>query len=455
MSPAAAGSELLVRGAEMVVTMDDRRRVLRGADVLVRDGRIAAVSRVPGARAAALARRGGTVLDAAGAIVLPGLVQSHVHLCQTLGRGLADDLELLTWLRRRVWPLEAALDARTARLSAELGCAELLLGGTTAILDMGTVHHQDEVFDACRRAGLRAVSGKAMMDAGAGVPRGLRETTQASLRESDALRARWQGAAGGRLGYAYAPRFVLSCTEALMRAVAERVAAGARVHTHASENATECRLVRARTGLPNVAYLHRLGLAGPRATLAHCVHVGAGERRLLARAGTHVAHCPSSNLKLASGVADVPALRAAGVPVSLGADGAPCNNNLDAWRELRLCAQLAKVKGGPTALPAREALWLATRGGAAALGLEDEIGSLEVGKRADVVVLRPRALGAFPPGRDVYARLVYAASAADVTDVVVDGRVVVRRGVLRTLDADRLRALAGSAQARLARRAGL
>jgi len=449
----AAATELLVQGGT-VVTMDRVRRVLRG-DVLVRDERIAwigATGRAPRPNSGTFRR----TLDASGGFVLPGLVQSHVHLCQTLARGLADDLELLDWLRRRIWPLEAAHDARSLRLSAEIGCAELLLGGTTAILDMGTVHHQDEVFDACARSGLRVVGGKAMMDApGGGIPRGLRETTRASLAESDALAARWDGAAGGRIRYAYAPRFVLSCTEELLRAVAARVADGARVHTHASENRTECALVRRLTGRPNVAYLHALGLGGPRATFAHCVHLAGGERKLLARAGTHVAHCPSSNLKLASGIADVPRLLAAGVRVSLGADGAPCNNNLDAWRELRLAAQLAKVQGGPTALPAAEALALATRGGAAALGLEAEIGSLEPGKRADVIVVRATGLHTVPEGEDVYATLVYAAGAQDVEHVIVDGRLVVRGRALLTLDTARLRAEAAPAQKRLARRAGL
>src|SRR5215831_16021614 len=222
-----------------IVTMDAARRVLHGS-VLVENGRItqvgARVSIPPGTK----------IVDCSGCIVLPGLVQAHVHLCQTLARGRADDAVLLDWLRGAVWPYEAALDAQAAVASALLGCAELLLGGTTCILDMGTVRWQDEIFAACARAGLRAVSGKAMMDRGEGVPAALREKTRDSLREAEALAVRWHGSQGGRLRYAYAPRFALSCSEELLAgAAAAARAGGMRIHTHTSENRDECAAVRA------------------------------------------------------------------------------------------------------------------------------------------------------------------------------------------------------------------
>jgi len=201
-----------------------------------------------------------------------------------------------------VWPYEAALDEAALTASAELACAELLLGGTTAILDMGTVHHTDAVFAAAERSGIRATIGKAMMDApDPHIPPGLRESTQASLDQAEALIARWHGAAAGRLRYAYAPRFVLSCTDELLREVADEARQrGLRIHTHASESTGEIALVRQRFGKDNIAVLDDFGLLGDHCCVAHCVHVSDDERRLLAARGAHVCHCPSSNLKLAS-----------------------------------------------------------------------------------------------------------------------------------------------------------
>jgi cytosine/adenosine deaminase-related metal-dependent hydrolase len=403
-------------------------------DVVIEDGRIVEIVQSHNASDARAQPRdaGAQRIDASGCIVLPGLVQAHTHLCQTLCRGAADDLPLLDWLRLRVWPYEAALDERAMRACARLAVAELLLGGTTAVLDMGTVHETDALFDAVAATGLRATIGKAMMDVGDGVPPRLREETRRSLDESDALAARWHGAADGRLRYAYAPRFVLSCTEELLREVGTRVHRGARLHTHASEQQAEIAIVRRERGADNIIYLESLGLAGPRATLAHCVHATDDERRRLAANGTHVAHCPSSNLKLGSGIAPIPEMLAQGIHVALGADGAPCNNNLDGFVELRLAALLHKPRAGTTAMPAATALELATRGGAAALGLEDEIGSLEPGKRADLIVVEPRSPHATPM-LDPVSTLVYAAQSRDVRDVVVDGHLLVRGGALTEL----------------------
>jgi cytosine/adenosine deaminase-related metal-dependent hydrolase len=423
-------TEVLIRGGT-IVTMDAGWHIATG-DVLARDGRLVQVGgdAVP-------AGRDYDVLDAEGGIVLPGLVQSHVHTCQTLARGRADDLALLDWLRRVVWPYEAALEEADVAAAARLACAELLLGGTTAIQDMGTVRHTDAIFRVARDAGIRATIGKAMMDAGADVPDGLRETTRAAVDESAALCGRWHGAEGGRLRYAFSPRFVLSCTEDLLREVASLARRSeARIHTHASENQDELAAVVRQRGDRNVVYLDRVGLTGHDVGLAHCVWLEERERRILADTTTHLLHCPSSNLKLASGIAAVPELLDLGVPVSLGADGAPCNNNLDAFLEMRLAALIHKPRVGPQALPAREILRLATMGGARALGLDGEIGSLEVGKRADVIVVSTAAAHVAPVDSP-YSALVYACRASDVRHVVVDGRAVVRERALLTLDAAR------------------
>ncbi len=437
--------ELVFRGGT-ILTIDPQHRVLAG-DVACRGGAIVQVGGdyTPVTRDYA-------IVDCAGCVVMPGLVQAHVHTCQTLARGRADDLELLDWLRTVIWPYEAALDEAALTASAELACAELLLGGTTAILDMATVHHTDAVFAAAERSGIRATIGKAMMDApDPQIPPGLRESTRASLDEAAALIARWHGAAGGRLRYAYAPRFVLSCTDDLLREVGtEARARGVRIHTHASESTGEVALVRQRFGKDNIAVLDQLGLLGDHCCIAHCIHLSADERRLLAARGAHVCHCPSSNLKLASGICDVPALIAAGVSVAIGADGAPCNNNLDGLLELRLTALLHKHRTGPRALPAPEVVRMATLGGAAALGLADQIGSLEPGKRGDVIAVDVTAVHTVPTASP-WSAIAYAAHACDVRHVAVDGALVVRDGELRTLERFRVRERAQAAAARLFR----
>ncbi len=442
-------SRLLIRGG-LVVTCDDEDTVVAG-DVAVRDGLIVGI----GDDAANLLASPYRVIDAAGAVVMPGLVQAHVHLVQTLFRGMADDVPLLTWLKKFIWPLEAAHDETSLAVSAELGAAELLLGGTTTILDMGTVHGHDVVFDAILRSGLRALSGKAMMDTGDDVPKGLRETTRASLRESERLARAWSGAGGGRLGYAYCPRFILSCSEALLRDTAElALRDGHFVHTHAAEQEDERALVRSIHGDDDVAALARFGIAGDRVVLAHGVQLRPDEMHALGAAGTRVAHCPSSNLKLGSGIAAVHELRRAGVVVALGADGAPCNNNLDGWTEMRLAALLAKVKSGTTTLPARDVVRMATIDGARALGLAKHTGSLEVGKRADVAIVDVSGVRA-APAIDVFSTLVYATRGSDVRDVLVDGEPVVQGRELATLDATRLAARAREVAPVVARRAGV
>jgi len=433
-----------------VVTMDPERRI-QDADVLVRDGKIEAVGRTlkdtEGGRAV-----GTTVIDCEGLIVLPGLVQAHIHLCQTLFRGLADDLALEDWLAKRIWPLEAAHTEESVYWSAMLGAAELLLGGTTAILDMETVRHTGAAFEALESIGLRATSGKCLMDSGDNPP-ALREPTDRALAESADLCAKWHGAADGRLRYCFAPRFAPSCTGPLLRAVSDLAAkAGAVIHTHAAETPVELQIVRRETGQDELAYLDSVGISGPRAALAHCVWVDQEGIARLARQRTNVVHCPSSNLKLGSGIAPIPEMRAAGCRVGLGADGAPCNNRLDAFSEMRLAALIQKPRLGPDALPAAQVLELATLGGARALGLEGEIGSIEVGKRADLVVLDLEGPHNQPAEADLVSRVVYSARAADVRHVLVDGRVVVKDGQLKTAKVEEIRREA-NAQARRLRRA--
>jgi 5-methylthioadenosine/S-adenosylhomocysteine deaminase len=438
----------LIRNA-IIVTMNDALDVIEGA-VVVRDGRIASVGREPEDT------RGLTVIDAQGDYLLPGFVQTHVHLCQTIFRGYADDMPLLQWLKTRVWPMEAAHTPETLRASTRLAAAELLLTGTTTALTMETVHDTDVVFDALEHIGLRAVVGKCMMDAPGEAPPRLQENTRASIDESVALHARWNGRANGRLHAAFAPRFAVSCSRELLEAVAalsreQQVV----VHTHASENRDEIEVVRRLSGgMRNVDYLAEVGLATPHLCAAHCVWVDDEEQALIADRGVKVLHCPGSNLKLGSGIAPVVEMRARGISVSLGADGAACNNRLDMFDEMRLAATLQAMRKGPGSLTARDAVWMATREGARALGLEREIGSIEAGKRADLIIINRRDPG-LSPDPDPWSSIVYAARGTDVLLTMVDGEVLGRERQLVREDAAEIAATAREAARQLASRAGV
>ncbi|CAM3843292.1 5'-deoxyadenosine deaminase [Alkalicoccus chagannorensis] len=378
------------------------------------------------------------VIDAKGKVLTPGFVQTHVHLCQTIFRGKGDDLELMDWLKKRIWPLEAAHDEESVYYSAMLGLGEMIRSGTTSIVDMETVNHTGAAFRAIEASGMRALSGKVMMDKGDEVPRALQETTTGSLQQSADLMAAWHGRDNGRIQYAYSPRFVISCTEELLRETARLSRMhGTRVHTHASENLGEIDIVEAETGMRNVVYLDHIGLATDKLILAHCVWLDEQERRIIQERGVKVTHCPGSNMKLASGRADIPALLNAHVCVGLGADGAPCNNNLDMMNEMRLAALMHKPDHGPTAMDARTVFRMATIGGAEAMGLENEIGSIEVGKKADLVLHDLYDFHTYPSyDVDTISRLVYSATRADVVMTMIHGRIVMEDQQLKTIDKD-------------------
>ena len=430
-----------------LVTMDSENSILR-SDLLIVDGRIASLE-APG-------NIGDVVIDATDCAVLPGFVQTHIHLCQTLFRGAADDLALLDWLKKRIWPMEAAHTAASIRASARLGIAELIKGGTTCALTMETVNYTEEVFKVVEETGFRATVGKCMMDKGEDVPRALHEETEISIRESIALIDTWHGKANQRIHYCFAPRFAVSCTRELLTQVAGLARQrGVMVHTHASENRAECELVEAETGLRNICYLDELGLTGKHVALAHCVHVANDEIKILRNTQTNVVHCPSSNLKLGSGIAPIARMVEEGVSVSLGADGAACNNRLDMFTEMRTAALLQKALHGPEVLSANRVLRMATIDGAKAMGLENEIGSLQVGKRADVIVVKLAEVHATPRRTEPVSTLVYSSQVSDVLTVVLDGNIVMRDRRLLTINELETLAEANREAQMLMSRAGL
>ncbi|WP_057764572.1 5'-deoxyadenosine deaminase [Cytobacillus praedii] len=418
---------ILIKNAE-IITMNTNEEIITG-DIYIVDDRIREIGQN-------LSHAADKVIDATGRTVIPGFIQTHIHLCQTLFRGQADDLELMDWLKQRIWPLEASHDEESIYYSAMLGIGELIQSGTTTVVDMETVHYTDFAFQAIAESGIRALAGKVMMDKGKEVPVRLRENTKESLQESVDLLEKWHRYDDGRIQYAFCPRFVVSCTKELLTNVRDLSATyKVCVHTHASENANEILLVEKEHGMRNVVYLDHIGLANERLILAHCVWLDEEEKRIIAERGVKVSHCPGSNLKLASGVAEVPSLLDHQAHVSLGADGAPCNNNLDMFNEMRLAAIIQKPGHGPTAMNARTVFRMATIGGARAVGMEKEIGSIEPGKKADLAILNLNDFHVYPSyDIDPISRIVYSATRADVESTIVNGKLLMENRQLKTID---------------------
>ncbi len=413
----------LIQNASLVPVVRDYEVFL--SDVLIEKGRISKIApRI-------VAEQGVEVIQAQDCFVLPGFIQGHIHLIQTLLRHQADDLELLDWLKNRVWPYEAALDEESAYASAELGLSELISGGTTTICDFGTTHSHQYVMEAVKKSGIRYIGGKTQMDMGEGVPQRLLEKTDKSLQEIEDLGKKWHGACGGRIQYAVTPRFAVSCTEVLLQESAKLARQNHwYLQTHTSENKGEIELVKKITGLQNIHFLHKMGFTGEDTILAHGVHVDSQEMDVLQKTKTRICHCPGSNLKLASGIANIPEMLRRGIPVMLGADGAPCNNRLSIFYEMTLAATIHKVRHGPLTMPAWQVLRMATVEAAKALRLEKEIGTLEVGKKADLVILKRNSLSLYPDG-DIASQIVFGAHPQDVHYVFVDGNILLQKGELQ------------------------
>ena len=417
----------IIRNAN-IFTMDDQGTIINQGDVLIQDGIIAAVDE----HIDTDDHEKHVITDGSGMWLMPGFVQPHIHLCQTIFRGLAEDLTLLDWLRERIWPMEAAHDPDSLRASVRLGIHELFASGTTTIMDMGTVHHTEVIFEEAAKLGIRAGIGKAMMEMGKGMPNGLKETGEESLAESVRLAEKYNGYNEGRLSYVFSPRFLLSVGEDLFRQIAiEARRLDCRMQTHTSENPEESLAVVDRTGLDSLKFLENTGFMGDDVVLAHVIHLTAGEFNILKSSGSHVAHCPGSNAKLGSGIAKTPEMLDSGINVALAADGTPCNNNLSVFKEMRLAGYMQSLRQRPGTLDAKQIVYMATRGGAAAMGLTDSIGSIEPGKNADLVLMNPNMVHCSGPFSDPYTRIVYSMDERNVNTVWVQGDRVFHKGKVR------------------------
>jgi 5-methylthioadenosine/S-adenosylhomocysteine deaminase len=427
-------SSILIKNGYLV-TMDPNGSRFYG-DLLIEGNQVKRI-------APELEVEAGKVIDAAGMLVLPGFVQSHIHLCQSLLRGQADDCLLMDWLDT-ITSLEFRHTPITLYASARIGIAEMIKAGATSVIDMGTLHHQDSVFQAIEESGMRAQAGKAMMDLTENLPPLLQESTEDSIKESIDLMHRWHGSANGRIRYGFAPRWQLWNTTELLQEIKQEADnhPGVGIHGHAGEIEYEVEAMIAQTGMRNLVYLESIGVVGPNVQMAHSIWLDDDEYRIMAETGTHAMHCPCCNTKLRSGVAKVPEMLEMGINVALGSDGAPSNNNLDMFIEMRLASLIHKLRLGPEAMPAYDVLKMATNGGAAAIGMPDQIGSLEEGKLADVIILDDGGLSAAPIRNfeedDVVMRLVSAYQSASVQTSIIDGKLVMENRQLLTMDENQI-----------------
>ena len=365
------------------------------------------------------------IIDGTNLVALPGFVNAHTHAAMTLLRGYADDMPLMDWLEKKIWPLEAKLTAEDVYWGTMLAIVEMIRSGTTCFADM--YFFMDRVAEAAEQTGIRALLTRGLIGVGPDADK--------ALAESRELVQHWNKSNHSRVRFNLGPHAPYTCPPEYLRQVADLAGElGVGMHIHLAETASEVADSLRTYGLTPVAHMDSLGLFEHPVLAAHCVHLNDEDIEILARKRVGVAHNPESNMKLASGIAPVPRLLQAGVTVALGTDGASSNNDLDMRQEMHSCALLHKVNSmDPTILPAYQALQMATLNGAQALGLADDIGTLEAGKKADLILCKVDGPH-FIPRYDIIANLVYSGQAADVDTVIIDGQIVMHNRVIRSFD---------------------
>lgn len=424
-----------------MITMDPRRRVFESGSVAIDGNKIVSVGKE-------YKEKADVIIDARGKVVLPGLINAHTHLSMTLLRGAADDMPLMGWLKTKIWPVEKNLKPEDCYTGALLGCLEMIKSGTTCFADQ--YFHMDRVAQAVEESGIRGMLSYGIIELGDPKRR------ESELRTGEKLVKEWHGKAGGRVLTMFGPHAPHTCSSeclAKVKEMAKKHRTG--IHFHLSETKDEIKQVTEKYGKRPVEHLDSIDFLGPEVLAAHCVWLTEQEIKVLRDRGVKPVHNPVSNMKLGSGIAPVPEMLAAGIPVALGTDGAASNNTLDMFSEMKFAALLNKVhKLDPEAVPAPLALEMATVNGAIALGLGKELGSIEAGKRADLVLVglkKPH----LSPLHDVISHLVYSVVGSDVDTTIVDGKILMQNRQVLTLDEDKvLRKAQESADDLLARKGG-
>jgi 5-methylthioadenosine/S-adenosylhomocysteine deaminase len=434
--------DLLISGGA-VVTMDGERRLYQNGFVAIRGGRLVDMGDVSALKTKSY--RAKQTIDARGKAVLPGLINTHTHIPMTLFRGIADDVYLQEWLTKYIFPAEAKNVTREFVVAGtRLGLVEMIRGGTTTYVDM--YYFEDAIAEETKRAGLRGVLGETVID----FPAPDNKTWEAGIAYTRDYIRRWKG--DSLITPAIAPHAPYTVTTQHLneaRSLAEAFDVPLLMHVAEAPTETDymARTYQSRT----VAYLEKIGFLSPRLLGAHAVHVNEDEIAILKRRDVGVAHCPQSNMKLSSGTAPIPQMLKAGIRLGLGTDAAASNNDLDLWEEIDTAAKLHKlIANDPTVVSASQAFEMATLGGARALHMDKEIGSLELGKRADLIIVDLDAPH-LTPMYNLYTHLVYSTKSSDVTDTIVNGRVLMRNRRLLSLDEAAIKATARQYQIRVSR----
>jgi len=414
-----------------ILTMDPHQPLIEKGFLCIRGDTISAVE-----KGDLREFRAGKTIDAKGGLILPGLINGHTHAAMTLFRGLADDLPLMDWLNHYIFPVESRMDREFVRTGTLLACAEMILSGTTTFCDMYLF--EDEVAEAAQVAGMRCLVGEVLYD----FPSPNYGPIEEGLRYTESLIKKWQG--HPLVSIAVEPHAVYTCSpDLLVRANQLAMKYKIPLIIHVAESASEIEEVRKKYGRKPFEHLESLGILGPHLIADHCVHLDDAEIRRMVIHDVKAIINPESNMKLASGISPVPRLLAEGITVGLGTDGCASNNNLDLFEEMDTTAKLHKVGAmDPTVLDAVTVVKMATLSGAKALGMAERIGSLEVGKKADVIVLdthKPHLTPMYNP----YSHLVYAAKGSDVSHSLISGKLVMEHRKLLSLD---LREVIGRAE---------
>ena len=401
----------------------DGREVVREGVIAIKNDKIIYV----GKKSKAPRVKAEKIIDSHGKVAMPGLVNCHTHLAMTLFRGIAEDQSLEKWLKETIWPLEAKLRSGDVYDGTLLGCLEMIKGGTTTFADM--YFHEDQVAKAVEKAGLRAVLAQGILEAG--VPR----RGEKMLQDSVNFARKYTGYADGRVTVQLGPHSLYTCSLDLLARVRQKASdLNVGIHIHLAESEETVNQIKQKHGLTEVELLEKIGFLGSNVLAAHCIHLTEKEMQLLAKHNVKVSYNPVANMKIAQGTAKIKALLDLGVTVGVGTDGPASNNNLDMFQSMKVAALLQKqYYEDPTVLPAQTALKMATIDGAKALGLEKIVGSLEVGKKADVILLdfkKPH----LTPVHDFYASIVYSASGSDVDMVIVDGKILMENRNVKTLN---------------------
>lgn len=425
--------QILIKNA-YVVSMNEKREIYNNGSILIENDLIKAIGKVDEKSIIDTAE----IIDAKGKIVLPGLINTHVHLSQQLGRGIADDVDLLTWLRERVWPYESNFDYESSLISSTACCVEMIKSGVTTFLEAGG-QYVEAMAEAVKNTGIRAALSKSVMDEGIGLPTNWIKTADEEIQVQKELFDKYNNTADGRIKIWFGLRTIFNNSDDLIiktKKIADELNTG--IHMHIAEIAAENDYVKTNRGNSTVEHLHKLGALGPNLLAVHTVWLTDREIDLFRLYDVKVSHNPAAAMKVVLGFARIPEMLEKGLSVSIGTDGAPSNNRMDMMREMYLTSLIHKGRTlNPKVVPAEQVLEMATINGAKCALLEREIGSLEVGKKADLIILNPNTIHSLPL-HDPITNIVYTMSSENVESTMCNGKWLMKNREILVLNESNL-----------------